>query len=329
MEQKLFMSSSPHIRSNERVDIIMRDVMIALAPATLYGIWKFGMHALILVVISIATAMLTEAGIQKMRGVPVTITDWSAAITGLLLVMNIPASAPWWLPVIGSVFAIAVVKQAFGGLGHNFMNPALAARAFLMASWPVRMTAWVAPNLPSVGADAVSTATPLGILKEKTAFDMNAAYALEGMDRLPSLFDVCMGNVAGCLGEVSAILLILGGNYLLYRGVITWRIPTVYIGTVAVLTLIFSGFNISLTIYHVFAGGLMLGAFFMATDYASTPINPLGQIVFAFGCGLITTLIRFFGGYPEGVSYSILLMNVASPLIEKYTMPRVFGRAKR
>ncbi len=329
MEQKLFMSSSPHIRSEERVDTIMRDVFIALAPATLYGIWKFGMNALLLVVLSIATAVITEAALQKLRGIPVTINDWSAAITGLLLVMNIPASSPWWLPVIGSIFAIAIAKQAFGGLGHNFINPALAARAFLMASWPVQMTAWVKPNLPAVGADAVSTATPLGILKEKVGFDIVAANALEGADKLPTLFDVCMGNVAGCLGEVSAVLLILGGVYLLYRGVITWRIPTVYIGTVAVLTLLFSGFNFSLTIYHIFAGGLMLGAFFMATDYASTPINPLGQMIFAFGCGLLTTFIRFFGGYPEGVSYSILLMNVASPLIEKYTMPRVFGRDKR
>lgn len=328
MEQKLHVSSSPHIRSKERVDIIMRDVLIALAPATIYGIYKFGMNAFVVVFVAVATAMGTEALIQKVRGVNITITDWSAAITGLLLAMNVPASAPWWIPFIGSIFAIAIVKQAFGGLGHNFVNPALAARAFLMASWPVRMTAWVKPGLPAVGADAVSTATPLGILKESVNFDLQSAYA-SGAYEMPSLFDVFVGNVAGCIGEVSALLLILGGAYLLWRGVITWRVPTVYIGTVAVLTFLFSGFDSALTLYHVFAGGLMLGAFFMATDYASTPINPRGQLVFALGCGVITTVVRFYGGYPEGVSYSILLMNVASPLIEKYTNPRVFGGARR
>ncbi len=327
MEQRLTVSSSPHIRSKDSVNSIMRDVVIALTPATAYGIYKFGMNAFMVVAIAIIAAMVTEAAIQKMRGVPVTVADWSAALTGLLLAMNVPASAPWWIPVIGSVFAIAIVKQAFGGLGHNFMNPALAARAMLMASWPVRMTAWTKPGLPAVGADAVSTATPLAMLKDSYAFDVTAAVSSSSY-QAPGLFDVMMGNVAGCIGEVSGILLILGGLYLIYRKVITWRIPTIYIGTVAVLTFILGGFNPSLVLYHMFAGGLMLGAFFMATDYASSPINPRGQMIFAFGCGLLTTVIRFYGGYPEGVSYSILLMNVAAPLIEKYSSPRVFGGAK-
>lgn len=327
MEQRLTVSSSPHIRSKDSVNSIMRDVIIALLPATAYGIYKFGINAFMVVAVAILAAMATEAAIQKMRGVPVTVTDWSAALTGLLLAMNIPASAPWWIPVIGSIFAIAIVKQAFGGLGHNFMNPALAARAMLMASWPVRMTAWVKPGGPAVGPDAVSTATPLALLKDTYAFDVSSAVS-SAASPAPGLMDVLVGNVAGCIGEVSAILLILGGVYLMWRKVISWRIPVIYIGTVAVLTFILGGFDITLVMYHIFAGGLMLGAFFMATDYASSPINPKGQMFFALGCGLLTTIIRFYGGYPEGVSYSILLMNVASPLIEKYSSPRVFGGAK-
>ncbi|WP_430883100.1 RnfABCDGE type electron transport complex subunit D [Fusibacter sp. JL216-2] len=327
MEQRLIVSSSPHIRSKESVNSIMRDVVLALTPATVWGIYKFGVNAFMVVAVAILAAMATEAAIQKLRGVPVTVNDWSAVLTGLLLAMNVPASAPWWIPVIGSIFAIAVVKQAFGGLGHNFMNPALAARAMLMASWPVRMTAWTTPNLPAVGADAVSTATPLAMLKDSYGFDVSAAVGSTTM-QAPSMMDVLLGNVAGCIGEVSAVLLILGGLYLMYKKVITWRIPTIYIGTVAVLTFILGGFDPTLVLYHVFAGGLMLGAFFMATDYASSPINPKGQMFFAFGCGLLTTVIRFYGGYPEGVSYSILLMNVAAPLIEKYSSPRVFGGGK-
>jgi electron transport complex protein RnfD len=289
----------------------MRDVVIALLPATIAGIYFFKMAAVKVILVAVLAAVATEYVCQKLKKAPVTINDWSAVVTGLLLALNLPASAPWWLPHIGSIFAIAIVKQSFGGLGHNFMNPALAARAMLVASWPVEMTAWVTP-----GADAVATATPLGIIKEGTG------------DVLPSLMDVLVGNVAGCIGETSVILLVLGGLYLLYKGVIDIKIPAVYIGTVAVLTLIFGKGDFTGMIYQVCAGGLMIGAFFMATDYASSPCTPKGQIIFAFGCGLLTTIIRFFGGYPEGVSYSILIMNVAAPLIEKYTSPRVFGGAK-
>ncbi|MCT4632164.1 MAG: RnfABCDGE type electron transport complex subunit D [Firmicutes bacterium] len=311
MDNKLLLSSSPHIRASHTINSVMRDVVIALLPATIAGIYFFKMAAVKVILVAVLAAVATEYVCQKLKKAPVTINDWSAVVTGLLLALNLPASAPWWLPLIGSIFAIAIVKQSFGGLGHNFMNPALAARAMLVASWPVEMTAWVTP-----GADAVATATPLGIIKEGTG------------DVLPSLMDVLVGNVAGCIGETSVILLVLGGLYLLYKGVIDIKIPAVYIGTVAVLTLIFGKGDFTGMIYQVCAGGLMIGAFFMATDYASSPCTPKGQIVFAFGCGLLTTIIRFFGGYPEGVSYSILIMNVAAPLIEKYTSPRVFGGAK-
>ncbi len=312
METMLRVSSSPHIRSKDTVSSIMRDVVIALLPATAASIYFFGINAAIIVALAIVSAVVTEAGVQKIRKKAITVKDWSAVITGLLLALNLPASAPWWLPVIGSIFAIAVVKQAFGGIGSNFMNPALAARAFLVTSWPIEMTSWITP-----GADAVSTATPLGIIKEGTG----AA--------LPSMMDAMTGNIGGSLGETSAILLLLGGAYLVYRGVISYRIPVFYIGTVFVLTLIFSGFDVTLSVYSIFAGGLMLGAIFMATDYSSSPITAKGQIVFALGAGLLTTLIRFYGGYAEGVQFSILLMNVATPLIERYTAPRVFGGAKK
>jgi electron transport complex protein RnfD len=261
--------------------------------------------------ISVIAAMATEAAIQSFRKQKITVNDYSAAITGLLLAMNMPSSAPLWLPIVGSIFAVAIVKHAFGGLGHNFMNPALAARAFLLASWPVEMTAWVKPL-----TDGVSGATILGIMKEGTG------------EELPSLMSALIGNVGGSIGETSALLLLIGGLYLVYRGVISYRIPAFYIGTVFVLSILFNGFDVTSAFYSIFAGGLILGAFFMATDYASSPINAKGQIVYAIGAGLITALIRFYGGYPEGVSYAILLMNVATPLIERYTAPRVFGGAK-
>lgn len=308
MESKLIVSSSPHIRSKESVSSIMRDVVIALLPATLYSIYLFRMNAVKTILLAIIAAIVTEAVIQKIRNQKVTISDWSAVITGLLLAFNLPASVSWWIPVVGSVFAIAIVKHAFGGLGQNFMNPALAARAFLVASWPVKLTSWVTP-----GVDAVSTATPLTLVGDK----------LE-----PSLMNLFIGNVSGCIGETSALLLIIGGIYLVYRNVIKITIPAFYIGTFAILTLAYSGFDFYYTLFQVLAGGLMLGAIYMATDYVSSPVNKKGQIVFAIGAGLITFIIRQFGGMAEGVSFSILLMNVATPLIERYTTPKVFGGAK-
>lgn len=311
MENRLIASSSPHIRSDETISRIMLDVIIALIPATLASIYYFRFNALKLILLSVASAVITEVIFQKAMKKPITINDLSAVVTGLLLAFNIPASAPWWIPIIGSAFAIGIVKQFFGGLGHNFMNPALAARAALLASWPTIMTDWITP-----GVDAISTATPLAILKGQA----------EGS--LPSLVDMLMGNTGGSLGETSALLLIIGGIYLLYRGVINWRIPFTYIGTVAVMMLIFGG-GVENTIYHLLAGGLMLGAFYMATDYSSSPVTKKGQIIFGIGAGLLTAIIRLKGGYPEGVSYSILLMNVAAPLIDKYTSPKVFGEVKQ
>ncbi|MGF7056510.1 RnfABCDGE type electron transport complex subunit D [Brassicibacter mesophilus] len=312
MDNKLIASSSPHIRSDETISKIMLDVIIALLPATLASIYFFRFNAIKLIVLAIASAVVTEAIFQKALKKPVTLNDLSAVVTGLLLAFNIPATAPWWIPVIGSAFAIGIVKQLFGGLGHNFMNPALAARAMLLASWPVIMTNWVTP-----GVDAVATATPLAILKGE---------ATEAV--MPSLSNLFFGNIGGCLGETSALLLIIGGIYLLYRGVINWRIPFTYIGTVAIMMLLFGG-GFENMLYHILAGGLMLGAFYMATDYSSSPVTAKGQIIFGIGAGLLTAIIRLKGGYPEGVSYSILLMNVAAPLIDKYTSPKVFGEVKQ
>ncbi len=313
MEKRLIVSSSPHIRAKQTVNSVMRDVLIALFPATVFGVINFGMNALMLIVAAIVAAVATEAFIQKyLRKQPITIKDLSAVVTGLLLALNIPSTAPLWLPIVGSMFAIAIVKHAFGGIGHNFMNPALAARALLMASWPVQMTTWVTP-----GPDAVAAPTPLGIIKEGLP-----------LDQLPSFWETAWGSVGGCIGETSAILLLVGGLYLLYRGVISWRIPVVYIATVFVFAILFNQFDFQFALYQIVAGGLMLGAFFMATDYASSPVSVKGQFIYAFGCGLLTILIRQFGSMPEGVSYSILLMNVATPIIEKYTAPKVFGGAK-
>ncbi len=315
---KLNTSSSPHIRSRATTNRIMLDVVIALIPATAYGIYIFGVNALFICLASVLSCVATEAIIQKISKKPITINDFSAVVTGLLLAMNLPASVPVWMPVIGGIFAMAIAKHAFGGLGHNFINPALAARAFLMSAYLGKMTSYTVPKVHTV-----SQATPLNIIK------LNLDKPLEALKAADvSMFDMFVGNVGGVIGETSALLLILGGLYLIYRKVINYRIPTFYIGTVAVLSFLFYGFDFQLLVYLLTGGGLMLGAFFMATDYASSPINPKGQIIYAIGCGILTVIIRRFGGYPEGVSYSILLMNIAAPLIEKYSAPKVFGGMK-
>jgi len=313
MDEKLIVSSSPHILDDDTTQRIMLDVVIALLPATVAAIYYFKTNAAILILLSVLTAVISEALFQKVMKQPSTINDLSAVVTGLLFAFNMPASAPWWMPILGSAFAIIVVKQFFGGIGHNFMNPALTARIMLMISYTGRMTSWVAP-----GVDAVSTATPLSFVKGVTEIPGNA----------PKLMDMLFGNIGGSLGETSAILLILGGIYLVYRGIISIQIPAVYIGTVAVITLLSGGFDAYFMTYHLLAGGLMLGAFFMATDYASAPVTSKGRIIFALGCGILTSVFRLYGGYPEGVGFSILLMNIAAPLIEKYTGPRVFGEVK-
>jgi len=315
LENTMFrVTSSPHIRSGETTQRIMLDVIIALLPALAAGIYYFGMRSLLVTLVSVVFAVVTEFVMQKLLKRPVTINDLSAVVTGILLAFNVPSTAPLWMVAIGAIFAIAVAKHCFGGLGHNFINPALAARAMLLASWPVRMTssAFVAP-----GADAVSTATPL------------EALSLGTTENLPSLMDLFIGNVAGCIGETSAIALLIGGLYLIYRGVISFTIPVTYIGTVAILSFIFGGFNPYIAVYHVLAGGLFLGAIFMATDYSSSPMTAKGQVIMGIGAGILTALIRFYGAYPEGVSYSILLMNVATPLIDRFTMPRKFGEVKK
>lgn len=308
MSDLLVVSSSPHIRSNENIQTIMRDVVIALMPAALFGIYNFGLKALIVLILCIGSAVVCEALYQKLTKRKVTVNDFSAVITGLLLGLNLPHTVPWWIPIIGSVFAIIIVKQLFGGLGQNFMNPALASRAFLLISFAGIMTNWQ--------IDGVSTATPLALLNEATA---------------PKLMDLFIGNIAGSIGETSVIALLIGGIYLLLRKVISWRIPVTYIATVALMVLLFGGkgFDLNYTFYHIFSGGLMIGAFFMATDYSSSPVSATGKIIMGIGCGVLTVLIRLFGGYPEGVSFAILIMNLFVPLIDRFTIPKAFGEVAK
>lgn len=314
MSDKLYVvSSSPHARSKDTVSRTMRDVMLALTPAALFSIFFFGIDALLTIAICIGASVFAEWLFQKITNQTSTITDLSAALTGLLLAMNLPGDMPlqylWWISILGSFFAIIIVKQIFGGLGQNFMNPALGARAFLLISFAGIMTTWG----PQV--DGVSTATPLATMKE-------------GSTVLVSIWDTFVGTIPGSLGETSALLLLLGGCYLIYRKVITWRIPVTFIGSFAVLMVFFTGFDMTSLGYHVFSGGLILGAIFMATDYSSSPMTFKGQIIMGLGCGLLTALIRAFGGYPEGVSFAILIMNLFVPIIDKYTVPTKFGEVK-
>ena len=302
-------SGTPHVRSKESIQSIMRDVIIALVPATAAGIYYFGLKALILIVAAIISAVFFEWLYEKITRKPVTINDLSAVVTGLLLAMNLPASAPVWVAIVGSAFAIIFAKQLFGGLGQNFINPALAGRAFLLASYPTEMTTWVVPN--GLAADAATYATPLAQLKNGT------------LDA--SLGQLVLGQVGGTIGETCAIALIIGGIYLLYKHVISWKIPVIYIATVFILFAVIGRHGMRMPVQEIFAGGVMLGGIFMATDYASSPVTPKGQVIFAVGAGLLTYLIRTFGGYPEGVSYSILIMNCCVPLIERFTEPTIFG----
>lgn len=319
MNKTLTVSSSPHIRSKESVSRIMLDVVLALIPAAIAAVINFGWRVVLVMGVSVLAAVATEALIQKFMKKPVTIKDFSAVVTGVLLAYNLPPTIPLWIVVVGSIIAIALVKQIFGGLGQNFMNPALAARAILLAAWPVEMTTWKLPNVDAI-TNATSGATPLAILKSG-----DGVWA-----ELPSLLDLFIGRIGGSIGEVSALALLLGAAYLFYRRIINWRIPVTYIATVALLTWIFGkdGLFTGQGIYHVFAGGLLLGAFFMATDYSTSPVTPKGQIIMGIGCGILTAVIRLVGGYPGGVSYSILIMNIATPLIERYTRPRIYGEVK-
>ncbi|MEL1080020.1 RnfABCDGE type electron transport complex subunit D [Clostridioides difficile] len=325
MENKLIVSSSPHVRSNEDTSYIMKQVIIALLPAAVAGVYFFRLNALSAMFFCILGTVGTEFLYQKFTKQKSTIGDFSAVVTGLLLAFNVPASLPWWMCLVGGIFAILVVKMVFGGIGCNFVNPALAARAFLLASFPVAMTAWTQPGVNWIGKnlDAVTTATPLSFLK-------NGAAGLADLSSNGiSLADMMIGNIGGCIGETSAILLLLGGVYLMYKGIINYVIPVFYIATVFILTFLLGGFNITFAIYQLFAGGLMLGGFFMLTDYATSPMTKKGQIIYAVLAGLITTVIRMYGGYPEGVSYSILLVNCLAPLIDKFVRNRVFGEVAK
>ncbi len=330
MNSNLMVSSSPHIRSNETVTSVMRDVIIGLVPAAVMGIIFFGVTAAIEIAMCIIAAIAAETIYNKIAKKPNTIKDLSTVVTGLLLAMNLPALsfdthpiAIFVMPVVGAFFAIIIAKQLFGGLGQNFINPALAGRAFLLASYPTLMSGSAfGPTgfLAKAGVDAATYATPLASIKQTGAA---GATLIQGL----------IGNTGGTIGETCAIALIIGGIYLIIRKVISWRIPVVYIATVFIFTTIlkFAGVPAAadrLPVQELFYGGLMLGAFFMATDYASSPVTPKGQLIMGFGCGFITTLIRVFGGYPEGVSYSILLMNLCVPLIDRYTAPRTFGYSK-
>ena len=321
MPEFLTVSPSPHIKSPDTTATVMFDVLIALTPALIWGVWSFGLRALILVLISVAASIGFEAAVQFLLKRPITVTDLSAAVTGMLLGMNLPATAPLWMPVVGAFFAIVVVKQLFGGIGKNFVNPALAARVFLF-SWASDMSAFpvTGQRISSLAvtlseADAVTGATPLASLKA-------------GQLPASNLFSMIVGNMSGCIGEISAILLLAGGVYLLVRRVISWQIPAAYIGTAAVISLLFprvEGATLESVLYELFAGGLLLGAFFMATDYSTSPVTPGGRLLYGAGCGALTMLIRYFGSYPEGVSFSILIMNLLVWYIDKVTMPRRFG----
>lgn len=306
LNKPLTMSLAPHIRSSDSTRKIMLDVIIALMPAAIGSVYFFGINALILILVCVASAVGAEFLIQKLFKKDILIGDLSAVVTGILLAFNLPADAPWWVAVFGSIFAIIIVKEFFGGIGSNFMNPALAARAVLVASWPSIMAVYPSP-------DGVSGATPLALMK-----------AGSGVGELPSLVNMFVGDIGGSLGETSALLLLIGAAYLLIKKVIDWRIPAIYIATTMVLLLIF-GVGTDLILYHLLGGGLILGAFFMATDYSTSPITNKGKIIFAVGCGILTVLIRVKGGMPEGVSYSILLMNIMTPIIERFTKPKVFG----
>jgi Na+-translocating ferredoxin:NAD+ oxidoreductase subunit D len=308
----LLMTSSPHMHSPDNVPAAMRDVLIALSPALVAAVWFFRLPALMVIISCVAGAYAAEYVCLKVMKKEAT-NEYSAIVTGLLLAFCLPPTLPVWMGALGSVFAIVVAKHLFGGLGQNIFNPALIGRSFLLASFPVAMTTWVSPF------DGLTSATRLGIMKEAIG------------QQLPSLGQLFVGNVSGSLGETSVLAILLGGLYLLYRRHIDWRIPGSFIGTVFILmsiTAAVKGEGLWYPLFHIFAGGLFLGAFFMATDWVTSPVTKLGRIIFGAGCGFLVVLIRLKGGYPEGVCYSILLMNVATPLIDRYTKARVFGRVK-
>ena len=319
---ELTISSSPHAHSPVTTQTIMRDVLIALIPAMLGSIYFFGFRSLLVTLVSAAACVFFEWGFCKVRKLHCKTYDLSAVVTGVLLAFVCPVTIPYWTIILGDFFAIVLVKMLFGGLGKNIVNPALAGRAFLF-SWPVLMSNWVKVGFDNAAgllstADAVTAATPMSAMHQ-------------GALPEESILDMFLGNIGGCIGETSALLLIIGFVYLLYRKVITARIPLAYIGTVAILAFLFPQGNdrIAWMAAQVFGGGLMLGAIFMATDYVTSPLTKLGQIVYGIGCGIITILIRYFGGYNEGVTYAILCMNACAVLLDKIGRPVKFGAPKK
>lgn len=319
---ELTLSSSPHVHSPVTTHEIMRDVLIALAPALIGGIWFFGFRALMVTLVSAAACVFFEWGYCRLMKKPSTVHDLSAVVTGVLLAFTCPVTIPYWTILLGDLFAIVIVKQLFGGIGKNFLNPALAGRAFLF-SWPVIMSTWVKPgfeNAPGLlsTADAVTAATPLAAMHQYRMPDA-------------TLTDMFLGGIGGCIGETSALLLLIGFIYLLVRRVVSPRIPLTYLGTVAILAFLFPMGNarVDWVGAQLFSGGLMLGALFMATDYVTSPVTKLGQLIFAVGCGGLTILLRYFGGYNEGVSYAILVMNACVVMLDKVGVPTKFGAPKK
>ena len=309
MSENLQISYAPHIRKHRYISTTMRDVIIALMPALIGSVFFFGIRALLVSALCVASCVASEYIWNKCCGKKQSVSDLSAAVTGLILAMCLPVSVPLYIPIAGGVFAIIIVKCFFGGLGQNIVNPALAARAFLLASWPVAMTTW--------GVDGVSSATPLALLKE-------------GRTNLPNLLDLFLGtNINGCIGEVSALLLLIGGIYLIVRKVITPVIPLTYLASLGAFGFLFTknGLCQGDFLFSILSGGAMLGGFFMATDYTTSPLTAKGQFIYALGAGIITGVIRVYGGYPEGVTYAILIMNIVTPLIDKACKPKLFGKA--
>ena len=307
---KLIVSTSPHIHAKDTTQTIMRDVLIALAPATVIGVILFGLKALLTVAVCVGTAVVSEFLFNLLAKKKQTVGDLSAVVTGLLLALTLPAKAGIFECIVGSMFAIVVVKCLFGGIGCNFANPAITARVFLLLSFA---SVGGGSHTAFQDVDLVGGATPLELVGTDAA------------EKLPSLLNMLIGNRMGAIGETCAIALILGGAYLVWRKVISWHTPVIYVGTVFALSLLITQ-SFTETLYHVLGGGLLIGAIFMATDYVTTPINKYGKMVFAFGCGLLTVLIRFFGSYPEGVSFAILIMNIVSPYIEKLCTRKPFGK---
>ncbi len=304
----MIVTCSPHIRHSDTTQSIMRDVLIALVPALAASVWVFGAGVLARVAVCVIFAVGAEYLFEKACGRPITINDYSAAVTGVLLSYNLPPELPLWMGAFGSIVAIVAVKQLFGGIGYNFANPAITARIVLLISFAGPMTTWTFPK-----ADVVATATPLALISAGQ------------FDQLPSLTSMFLGNIGGCIGETSSLALLIGFAYLLYRKVITWHIPVFFVGTVAILTALV-GYD---PLYQVLSGGLLLGAIFMATDYSTSPLTVKGQIIYAIGCGFITFMIRVFGNYPEGVSFSILLMNIIAPHITNLTLNKPLGGASK